>query len=233
MDDRRVTVDGIPNFHITGTHLLIPWYKGRRRHPNAVPKQVFRHYQHEAPRRDRRQWGTRSAPTLSVSTKGVHGLWIIMWMSDQNHTLPQHLTHCPIGRQHNPCNFSKMPFSTRIHMEQRRRLHMIGTIIYGRMYRNVQGKRTIFTQDSREKMDERNVEEIESEVRGLWSFESRCRARPDCRALEKLAGYHESPIVRRARYCPTAPPSESRHVSSSRRFPVAVPRSPFFCRPRP
>jgi hypothetical protein len=67
---------------------------------------------------------------------------------------------------------------------------MIGKIIYGRMYRNVQGNRTIFTQDSREKMDERNVEEIESEVRGLRSFELRCRARPDCRALEKPAGYH-------------------------------------------
>jgi hypothetical protein len=36
-----------------------------------------------------------------------------MWMSDQYHAVPQHLTHCPIGRQHNPCNFAKMQFSSR------------------------------------------------------------------------------------------------------------------------
>ena len=53
------------------------------------------------------------ATPLAVSTKGVHGMWIIMWMSDQYHAVPQHLTHCPIDRQHNLCNFTKMQFHSR------------------------------------------------------------------------------------------------------------------------
>ncbi len=40
-------------------------------------------------------------------------MWITMWMSDQYHAVPQHLTHCPISRQHNPCNFTKMQFFSR------------------------------------------------------------------------------------------------------------------------
>jgi hypothetical protein len=49
-------------------------------------------------------------PPLSVSTKGVHGVWITMWMSDQYHAVSEYPAHCPIGRQHNPCNFTEMQF---------------------------------------------------------------------------------------------------------------------------
>jgi hypothetical protein len=49
-------------------------------------------------------------PPFTVSTKGVHGLWIIMWMSNQYHPTSQHLAHCPITRHHNLCNFIKMQF---------------------------------------------------------------------------------------------------------------------------
>ena len=98
----------MPAFQIMGTHLLTPWYEGRSRRRTAASKQVFRCHEHEAPQRERRQQGKASAPPLSVSTKGVYGLWIIMWMSDQYHPVPQHLTHCPIDRQHHVCNFTGM-----------------------------------------------------------------------------------------------------------------------------
>jgi hypothetical protein len=93
---------GHPSVHSTVQH--------RRWHRNTARKQVFRHHEHEVPRRERRRQRGTSAPPFSVSTKGVHGMGITMWMNSQYHTLPQHLTHCPIGRQHNPCNFSKMRF---------------------------------------------------------------------------------------------------------------------------
>ena len=48
--------------------------------------------------------------TLWVSTKDVHGMWITMWMSKQYHAVPEHPAHCPIGRQHNPCNYIEMQF---------------------------------------------------------------------------------------------------------------------------
>jgi len=46
-------------------------------------------------------------------------LWIIMWMSDQNYAVSQHLTDCPIDRQHNPCKFIKMQSLTEICMSDR------------------------------------------------------------------------------------------------------------------
>jgi hypothetical protein len=33
-----------------------------------------------------------------------------MWMNNQYHALPQHLTPCLISRQHNPCNYAEMYF---------------------------------------------------------------------------------------------------------------------------
>src|SRR5580765_1429532 len=100
----------MPSFHIMGTHLLTPWYKGSRRRRNVLSTQGFRRYLYEVPRCKGRQRGRAFTPSRSVSTKGVHGVWITMWMSDQCHAVPQHLTHCTIGRQHNPCNFIEMPF---------------------------------------------------------------------------------------------------------------------------
>ena len=91
-----------------GTHLLAPWYEGRRQRRNAAPKEVFRRHEHKAPQREGRQWGMTSAAPFSVSTKDVYGLWTIMWISDQYHAVPQHLTHCPIDRQRKPCNFTGM-----------------------------------------------------------------------------------------------------------------------------
>ena len=100
----------MPGFHMLGPHLLTPWYEGRRRYRNASLRQVFRRHSYEAPQRKRRQRVRTSASALSMSTKDVHGLWITMWMSDQYHAVPQHLTHCPIGRQHNPCNSIEIRF---------------------------------------------------------------------------------------------------------------------------
>lgn len=57
-------------------------------------------------------------PTVSVSTKHVHGLWITMWMSGQYHVETAHLTDCPIGRQYNPCNSIEMR-SCRKNVERR------------------------------------------------------------------------------------------------------------------
>lgn len=104
------TVDGMPGFLIMGSYLRIPWYNGTRRQRNAASTQVFHHNQYETPRRERPQWGRPLALPSSVSTKDVHGMWITMWMSDQCHAVPQCLTHCPIDRQRNLCNFSKMQF---------------------------------------------------------------------------------------------------------------------------
>jgi len=98
----------MPGFDMMGTHLLTPWYEGSRRRRIVSRREVFRRHPHEAPQRKRR-WRRRTlAPPLSVSTVDVHGLWVTMWMSDQYHAVPQHLTHCPIGRQHNPCNSTEM-----------------------------------------------------------------------------------------------------------------------------
>jgi len=100
----------MPCFHTMGTHLLTPWYEDSRRRRNVASTQGFRRNPHEVPRSKGRQRGRTLAPSLSVSTKGVHGVWITMWMSDQCYAVPQHLTHCTIGRQHNPCNFIEVPF---------------------------------------------------------------------------------------------------------------------------
>jgi hypothetical protein len=107
-------VDAMPGFLIMGTYLRIPWYNGTRRRRNAVSTQVFHHNQYETPRRERAQWDRPLALPSSVSTKDVYGMWITMWMSDQCHAVPQRLTHCPIDRQRNLCNFSKMQFTADI-----------------------------------------------------------------------------------------------------------------------
>ena len=168
-------------------------------------------------------------PPLSLSTKDVHGMWITMWMSEQYHAVPEHLTHCPIGRQHNPCNFTEMHFFAETRIGGQHRSYAISSLFYGRALRSVQTDRAKFTRDSREKQDERNGGEFE-----VYGTSSRaCRARRARRALERLAGYHEWLIVRCVRYSPTVLPSESMHESSSRRFPVAVPTSMFSGRPRP
>ena len=120
-------------------------------------------------------------------------------------------------------------FLAETRMGQTHRFHAIGKRFYGRAYRSVQPGRAKFTRDSREKQDERDGGEFE-----VYGTSSRaCRARRARRALERRAGYHEWPIVRRARYSPTVPPSESMHESSSRRFPVAAPTSMLFGRTRP
>ena len=103
----------MPGFHMVGIHLLSPWYEGRRLRRNAALRQVFLRHPHKSPRRKRRRGLRTLAPPLSVSTKDVHGVWITMWISDQYHAVPQHLTHCPIGRQHNPCNSTEMRFFSR------------------------------------------------------------------------------------------------------------------------
>jgi hypothetical protein len=103
-------VVGMPGFQMMGTHLLSPWYEHRRRHRNDSLREAFRRHPDEAPQR-RRRWRVRTIPSSSsLSPKGVHGLWVTMWMSDQYNDVPQHLTHCPIGRQCNPCNFREMQF---------------------------------------------------------------------------------------------------------------------------
>ena len=98
----------MPGFHCIGTYLLAPWYEGGHWRLNAASKQEIPVHQHEVPQRERGQEGTTSALSFSVSPKGVHDVWIIMWMSDQCHAVPQHLTHCPIDRQHNLCNITRM-----------------------------------------------------------------------------------------------------------------------------
>jgi hypothetical protein len=103
----------MPVFHTTGTHLLTPWYEGSRRRRIVSLREVFRRHPHEAPRRKRRQGVRTLLSPLSVSTKDVHGMWITMWMSDQYNAVPQHLTHCPIGRQHNLCNFTEIQLFVR------------------------------------------------------------------------------------------------------------------------
>ncbi len=162
------------SFQIMSTHLPTLQHKDRRWHRNAASKQVFRHHEHEVPRRERRRQRGTSAPLLSVSTKGVHGMWIIMWMSNQNHALPQHLTHCPIDRQHNPNNFSKMHFLAETRVEQKGgdsahpgRFFMIGhTEVCG-----------VTVPSSRETRTKGGTSEIgvrlRSEIRGLRNFESR------------------------------------------------------------
>ena len=68
---------------------------------------------------------------VSVSTKDVHGLWITMWMSDQYHSTSQHLTHCPIDRQHKSCNSREMRFFlTEPRMAQARRSHTTKKFFY-------------------------------------------------------------------------------------------------------
>ena len=124
---------------------------------------------------------------------------------------------------------SRCIFLIETRIGHKRRSHAMRTRFYGRAYRSVQPGRAKFTRDSREKQDERDGGEFE-----VYGTSSRaCRARRARRALERRAGYHEWPIVRRARYSPTVPPSESMHESSSQRFPVAAPTSMFFGRPRP
>ena len=71
----------------------------------------------EVLRREREQQWRTSAQSILMSTKDVYDLWIIMWMSDQNYAVSQHLTDCPIDRQHNPCKFIKMQSLTEICME--------------------------------------------------------------------------------------------------------------------
>src|SRR5689334_13277328 len=56
------------------------------------------------------QRGRTSPASRSVSPRVVHGLWITMWMNNQYHALPQHLTPCLISRQHDPCNYAEMYF---------------------------------------------------------------------------------------------------------------------------
>jgi hypothetical protein len=64
-----------------------------------------------------------------------------MWMSDQYHAVPQHFTHCPISRQHNPCNFIEMPFLTETRMGQKCRFRTTSKILQSRAYRSVQTER--------------------------------------------------------------------------------------------
>jgi hypothetical protein len=64
-----------------------------------------------------------------------------MWMSDQYHAVPQHLTHCPIGRQHNPCNFTEMRFMAETRIGEKRRSYAIRNLFYGRAFRSVQTDR--------------------------------------------------------------------------------------------
>ena len=103
----------MPGFYTMGTQLLTPWYEGRHRHRSVPLRLVFRRHPPKVARRNRREGVRAWASTFSVSTKDVHGLWITMWMSDQYDAVPQHLTHCPVGRQHNPCNFTGMQFHNR------------------------------------------------------------------------------------------------------------------------
>ena len=128
----------MPCFHIMGTDVLTPWYEGSRRRRNVASAQGFRRNPHEVPRSNGRQGGRTLAPSLSVSTKGVHGVWITMWMSDQCHAVPQHLTHCTIGRQHNPCNFIEVPFFGRNSHAQMCRFRTTRKILQSRAYRTVQ-----------------------------------------------------------------------------------------------
>jgi len=131
----------MPVFHTTGTHLLTPWYEGRRRHRNVSLRQIFHRHPHTSSRRKRRHGVRTLAPPLSVSTKDVHGMWITMWMSDQYHAAPQHLTHCPIGRQHNPCNFTEMRFMAETRIGEKRRSYAIRNLFYDRAIRSVQTDR--------------------------------------------------------------------------------------------
>ena len=64
-----------------------------------------------------------------------------MWMSDQYHAVPEYPAHCPIGRQHNPCNFTEMQFFSKTPMGQNRRSRATRKILYGRAYRSVQSGR--------------------------------------------------------------------------------------------
>jgi hypothetical protein len=85
--------------------------------------------------------GLQLHPPLSLSTKDVHGMWITMWMSDQYHAVPQHLTHCPIGRQHNPCNFTEMHFFAETRIGGQHKSYAIRSLFYGRALRSVQTDR--------------------------------------------------------------------------------------------
>jgi len=96
-----------------GTHLLTPLHEGRRRRQIVSLRQVFSRHPRGASRKKRRQGGRRSAPSLSLSTKGVCGQWITMWMSDQYHDVPERPAHCPICRQYNPYDFIEMQLFSR------------------------------------------------------------------------------------------------------------------------
>jgi len=65
------------------------------------------------------------------------------------------------------------------------------------------------------------------------SLESSVQKCVICQGRARSAGYHRWLNVRHVRDCSIAPPSESMHEFSSRRFPVAPPRLMFFGRPQP
>lgn len=142
MDNTWGMVVAMPGFRMMGTHLLSLWYEHRRRHRNDSLRQAFRRYPHEVPHR-RRRWRVRKVPSSpSLSTKDVHGLWVTMWMSDQYHGTPQHLTHCPIGRQCNPCNFREMQFCHASSSGAEAQIPMIWNVPDRQSYRSVQAYRT-------------------------------------------------------------------------------------------
>lgn len=176
-------------FQIMHTHLPTLQHKDRRWHRNTAHIQVFHHHEHEVPRRERRRQRGTSAPPFSVSTKDVHGMGITMWMNSQSHTLPQHLTPCPIGRQLNPCNFSKMRFFSRNSHGVKADIPHDQNYFLPAGVQKCTEYRSKFTWESRKKRDERDGMRLWSEVRDVRNVESRCRARPARRALEKPAGY--------------------------------------------
>ncbi len=113
VDDRSLTVGGRPGLYGMRTHWHMQWYGGRHLHPNSSLRKALRLYQHELQPCKRRSWSRPSAPSRSVSPKDVHGMWITMWMNSQCDAAPWRLTHCPIHRQHNPCNYIEMYFFKR------------------------------------------------------------------------------------------------------------------------
>jgi hypothetical protein len=128
-------------FSYDGRSSLTPCYEGRHWHSNIALRQIFRHLLHKSPRRKWRQRVWQLPPPLTLSTKDVHGMWITMWMSDQYHAVPQHLTHCPIGRQHNPCNFTEMQFFAETRIGGQHRSYAICSLFYGRALRSLRTDR--------------------------------------------------------------------------------------------
>jgi len=64
-----------------------------------------------------------------------------MWINDQYHAVPQHLTHCPIDRQRNPCNFTGMQLFIKKSRGTERGFHTTQMILQSQTYGSVQTDR--------------------------------------------------------------------------------------------